>query len=54
MVPRREIGSGMIAKAAMSLLGSKADIPTSPLDVRFTPNNGHWVAHPRRHLIARL
>ena len=26
--------------------GSLADILASPRHVRFTPNNGHWAAHP--------
>jgi hypothetical protein len=36
--------------AANVRLESLADIPTSPRHVRFTPNNGRWAAHPRRHL----
>jgi hypothetical protein len=27
--------------------GSKADIAERPRDVRFTPESGHWAAHPR-------
>jgi hypothetical protein len=34
--------------------GSLADILTSPRHVRFTPNNGHWSAHPSQHLAVGL
>jgi hypothetical protein len=34
--------------------GSLADIVTSPRHVRFTPNNGRWMAHPSQHLAVGL
>ena len=34
--------------------GSLADIGVEISDVRFTPNNGRWAAHPSQHLAVGL